>query len=499
MSEHEDFATTAESSRTELTGEIVGLDPRQRWVAADVELEGDGGETRRAKLRAEFVLRTDDGHEVRVRTEGAELVSPPSSESKRERWGSLAPTWVGGLFPEYAAGPQYPVRAHAAGYRAGERATVRGTIEERALASGHGYRGGSTTPSVIRAEAIAPEQHARAPQARQDDSKRFTAKDLGTVLGILICAAFVILATLVLPPPTRVVEIILRGGWIAFGLANGWLLLARLDGYPHVCPSAPRRRYLPAFYRVKNDPTDKVYAGDNRDFHLAILTAFVMVEGIWGTAFFWTPVLLWAPAVIAWALAGTTLGLLHRSTRAALRMSRSLLAALEAPTESWSAIVGTLADPLARCVTVVPSRLGVFRAVYMQQSFAVPQLVRVETSDGLMQMDLRDAWWGPTESSSELLPPDAPALPVTAGSDEQVLAGTEWEMRAPRGASVLVAGDLRTGEVLRARGPESLLVFTTSPGTDPRRILRRAVTKHFLTWIFAAAGVLYVVVQLALL
>lgn len=499
MSEPEDFATTAESSRTELTGEIVGLDPRQRWVAADVELEGDGGETRRAKLRAEFVLRTDDGHEVRVRTEGAELVSPPSSESKRERWGSLAPTWVGGLFPEYAAGPQYPVRAHAAGYRAGERATVRGTIEERALASGHGYRGGSTTPSVIRAEAIAPEQHARAPQARQDDSKRFTAKDLGTVLGILICAAFVILATLVLPPPTRVVEIILRGGWIAFGLANGWLLLARLDGYPHVCPSAPRRRYLPAFYRVKNDPTDKVYAGDNRDFHLAILTAFVLVEGIWGTAFFWTPVLLWAPAVIAWALAGTTLGLLHRSTRAALRMSRSLSAALEAPTESWSAIVGTLADPLARCVTVVPSRPGVPRAVYMQQSFAVPQLVRVETSDGLMQMDLRDAWWGPTESSSELLPPDAPALPVTAGSDEQVLAGTEWEMRAPRGASVLVAGDLRTGEVLRARGPESLLVFTTSPGTDPRRILRRAVTKHFLTWIFAAAGVLYVVVQLALL
>src|SRR5690606_26209689 len=407
-----------------------------------------------------------------------------------------------------------------AGYRAGERATVRGTIEERALASGHGYRGGSTTPSVIRAEAIAPEQHARAPQARQDDSKRFTAKDLGTVLGILICAAFVILATLVLPPPTRVVEIILRGGWIAFGLANGWLLLARLDGYPHVCPSAPRRRHLPAFYRIANEAHDKVHRALDPLDDAFIMWIFVgctigLAPAYLALSLGFLPapyraqlydgaaVLLWAPALIAWALVCIVVGLSHYRSRAALRISRSLSSALGRQTEGWGAIVGRLVDPLRRSVTVRLTVVGVGRGkrrlAEMQQWFVGPELVRVETSDGLMQMDLRDAWWGPTESSSELLPPDAPALPVTAGSDEQVLAGTEWEMRAPRGAAGLAAGDLRTGEVLRARGAEGLLVFTTSPGTDPRRILRRAVTKHFLTWIFAAAGVLYVVVQLALL
>lgn len=215
-------------------------------------------------------------------------------------------------------------------------------------------------------------------------------------------------------------------------------------------------------------------------------------------------VILWIPALFTWALVGILLGVWRHRTRASFRMCRSLASAVERPVAGWSAVLGSVVDPLTRFVTVHLTVLagtgrGRRRLAHMQQSFALPKIVRAETEDGRVEMDLHDAWWAPTEWSNENLPPDAPALPGGRGSDEKRLAATQWEMLAARGAAVLVAGDLRMEQPLRAPGPESLLVLTTPPGTDARRLLRRALALHRVTWLFPALGAAYVLVQLVML
>lgn len=471
-----------------LEGTVGG--PR-RWVLADIEVEADGTRTKRSASLSHFPV-SSDGETITVDAAAA-VLRRYRRERARGTWASLERTELGKL-ADFAAGPHVRVQLECTGLRAGDRVRIEGVVLERDAESDGGYRASSRgRPTRVRADRIdslepdAVSGETAAPVRRSRDRLR----ERSAQAGLAALAVLHLAAVGLIPSDGDPYLMFVRSGWVALAVTLLVHVLIDARAVPLLMRDVPHRSILPTFLTVGRSPAT-VVANDTSDTFAVVRWLFaaaaVLPSAVYAAMALRAPVTTTEPLAVPAVLYGAlTLGIAFWTTARAATIRRTVNAILRASPwrgrEGWHAADGTIGP-------CEPMTMRVRTRFVRGSARSIPNRIEQTLTTS-----------GPAEITAR-----TPHGDIAIAVDGARIACDRWTLaegtgRHDRehvsvlaaGMSVLVVGDFARGSAVRARGPETLLVFASA--TDARRSLgwrRRAL---WLVWAGPLAGLGFLLAQ----
>jgi hypothetical protein len=482
---------------------VVEIDGEE--CAADVRFEvGDDKRTR--KVRHEFVLRTKDGRRVMVDAANADI-GAWEEETMRDQWSDLEAHRFGALFADDAPGPHVSVRLTIRRVAKGARAAVSGEVHRTAKAiEGGDYRKGARGEDELRmvASEIAPAGVLRAERVpAEKEERRWSIERLIWGLALLVSAVpavwfFAVIDRLPGSAEVRLPAAATSFAWVALAFAIARELLAM----PNDRQPSHHGSLLPSFARGGGA------AG---------------VNGIGPIVWVIPVIIMFSAGFAAWEHAThlVTEGLGSRNSKGSraanievaaymellpamalllvqwvvarrpARLARALLGASGHP-RKWVTFVGTV-SPEGRDPVAIYRRTMTGRKVkgtkglpdgHEQSNIDTTPFV-VEGPHGRVQVNLHNAEWATTFTRHDSSRRTEGNILVTVAKQERTI---------PAGARIAVAGRIDEDMRMAGKGPESLIVFATSPRRNPRLTLLWRVVLHHLGLVMAAACLLWMLI-----
>lgn len=461
----------------ELTGVVAGASGR--WVVADLVVRGDGLSPETRVVREAFELEVE-GRLVQIECEDAAIEGGKKAQVGGD-WARVSATPLGALLSGFAAGPQLPVEIEARGFAAGDRVRIDGEVIEAEHAGGSYREGSRRDPSRVRARRIG------APAGRSTASRAGTIARVGAIV-LLVALASLLAAR----AGESTLETLARGSWIGMALTLAWVLMVRVTGHLHVHMSSPRFSTLPQFSQPGAAPRSHVRSLFGPIF-LGLLGAAVLLIAAKHALVRSNPAAtLWLAlsAIFASAFTIAVVVATERRERAEVRIARAMLDPRVTSTAGWARVEGTVSRPLRRTFhlrTLHEGGRGGWIGVESAEAPMSSELLELDTPEGLVRVALAGARVAVSEWARR-------------PTDERDEDGRPWaevvSYEAPAGARALVVGPFDAG-VLRAAGPESLLVFIGG-AKAPHAQLARALAWRRARWVPIAASLAYIAGWLAL-